>query len=86
MILCQERILIFSRGCELGAFAGAEAISCLGVIQRFEGPAPSAALLAAGGLTRRRFSGYFVSTRERRLIQPMQKDCSSCFVREVTEA
>jgi hypothetical protein len=29
---------------------------------------------------------YFVITRERRLIQLMQIDSSSCFVREVTEA
>jgi hypothetical protein len=29
---------------------------------------------------------YFFLTRERRLIQLMQSEYSSCFVREVTEA
>jgi hypothetical protein len=37
-------------------------------------------------LTRGRARRYGGLTRERRLIQPMQNDCSSSFLREVTEA
>jgi len=40
----------------------------------------------SSGLTRRLNRFRFLSTRERRMIQPMKSDFPSCMVREVTEA
>ena len=49
-------------------------------------PAENDAILSKTDLDEFGPEGYIKRTRERRLIQLMTRDCSSCFVREVTEA